>query len=121
MLLELTFIGFARPLEPVSSDAELTNEVIKALPMIGDVDLYNSREDPEFEVEYEVMIDGRCSTCSTPIHSLPHLLNEQGKTRNFFSHLLQGPCIAGKGAHTQRSSCSRRTRVTSSARGRSHS
>ena len=50
-----------------------------------------------------------------------HLLNEQGKTRTFSSHLLQGPCIAGKGAHTQRSSCSRRTRVTSSARGRSHS
>ena len=118
MLLELTFIVFARPLEPVSSDAELTNEVIKALPMIGDVDLYNSREDPKFEVEYEVMIAGRCST---PIPSLPYLLNEQGKTCAFSSHLLQGPCIAGKGAHTQRSSCSRRTRVTSSARGRSHS
>ena len=61
MLPELTLIVLARPLEPVSSDAELTNEVIKALPMIGDVDLYNSREDPKFEVEYEVMIAGRCS------------------------------------------------------------
>ena len=118
MLLELTFIVLARPLEPVSSDAELTNEVIKALFMIGDVDLYNSREDPEFEVEYEMMIAGRCST---PILSLPHLLKEQGKTRTFFPHLLQGPCITGNGAHTQRSSCSRCTRVTSSARGRSHS
>jgi hypothetical protein len=36
MLLELTFIVLARPLEPPPSDAELTNEDIKALPMIGD-------------------------------------------------------------------------------------
>jgi hypothetical protein len=56
VLLELTFIVLARPLEPPPSDAELTNEDIKALPMIGDVNLFfkNSREDPEFEVECEV-------------------------------------------------------------------
>ena len=120
MLLKLTFIFLARLLEPAPSDAEPTNEDIKALPRIGDVDLFfkNSREDPEFEVEYEVMIAGRCST---PILSSPYLLNEQGKMRTFSSHLLQGPCIADNGAHTQRSFCSRRTRVTSSTRGRSHS
>jgi len=58
ILLELTFIILARPLEPMSSDVELTNEDIKALPMIGDVNLFfkNPREDPEFEVECEVMI-----------------------------------------------------------------
>ncbi|KAI0283915.1 acyl-CoA N-acyltransferase [Russula aff. rugulosa BPL654] len=35
-----------------------TNEAIKALPMIGDVNLFfkNPRDDPEFEVECEVMI-----------------------------------------------------------------
>ncbi|KAH9997951.1 acyl-CoA N-acyltransferase [Russula vinacea] len=44
--------------EPTPSDADLTNEDIKALPMIGDVNLFfkNPREDPEFEVECEVMI-----------------------------------------------------------------
>ena len=57
MLLELTFIVLARPLEPPPSDAELTSENIEALPVIRDVDLFrNSREDPEFEVECEVMI-----------------------------------------------------------------
>lgn len=57
---KLTFIILARPLEPVPSDSEveLTNEDIKALPMIGDVNLFfkNPRDDPEFEVECEVMI-----------------------------------------------------------------
>ncbi|KAF8478081.1 acyl-CoA N-acyltransferase [Russula ochroleuca] len=53
---KLTFIVLARPLEP--SDADLTNDDIKALLMIGDVNLFfkNTREDPEFEVECEVMI-----------------------------------------------------------------
>ena len=76
MLLELTFIVLARPLEPPPSDAELTSKDIEALPMIGDVDFFfkNSREDPEFEVEYEVMIAGRCSS-STPILLPPYLLN----------------------------------------------
>ena len=75
MLLELTFIVLARPLEPPPSDAELTSEDIEALPMIGDVDFFkNSREDPEFEVEYEVMIAVRCSS-STPILLPPYLLN----------------------------------------------
>jgi hypothetical protein len=64
-LLELTFIILARPLEPIprSSKVELTNEDIKALPMIGDVNLFfkNPRDDPEFEVECEVMIAGPCS------------------------------------------------------------
>jgi len=55
---KLTFIILARPLEPTPSNLELTNEDIGALPMIGDVNLFfkNSREDPEFEVECEVMI-----------------------------------------------------------------
>jgi hypothetical protein len=57
---ELTFIVLARPLEPSPAGLELTNEDIKALPMIGDVNLFfkNPREDPEFEVECEVMIAG---------------------------------------------------------------
>jgi hypothetical protein len=63
MFLELTFIVLPHPLLPLSSDAELTIEDIKALSMIGDVNLFkNPREDPEFEVECEVMIAGRCST-----------------------------------------------------------
>jgi hypothetical protein len=58
---ELTFIVLARPPEPSSGAApEPTNEEISALPMIGDVNLFfkNPREDPEFEVECEVMIAG---------------------------------------------------------------
>jgi hypothetical protein len=64
ILLELTFIILARPLEPIPSEVELTNEDIKVLPMIGDVNLFfkNPRDDPEFEVECEVMIAGPCST-----------------------------------------------------------
>ena len=71
ILLELTFIILARPLEPMPSEVELTNEDIKALPMIGDVNLFfkNPRDDPEFEVECEVMIAGPCST-SHPHSSL---------------------------------------------------
>ncbi|KAN0136477.1 acyl-CoA N-acyltransferase [Lactarius tabidus] len=60
---KLTFIILARPLErsiPDDDDPEsqLTNDDIKALPMIGDVNLFfkHQRDDPEFEVEYEVMI-----------------------------------------------------------------
>jgi hypothetical protein len=51
MLPELTFIVLARLLEPAPSDAELTNEDIKALPMIGDVDLFfkTSCEDPSLK------------------------------------------------------------------------
>ena len=62
-LVELTFIVLARPLEPTLSGVEITNEDIRALPMIGDVNLFfkNSRQDPEFEVECEVMIAGQCS------------------------------------------------------------
>jgi hypothetical protein len=76
-LLELTFIVLARPPEPTPSDAELTNEDIKALPMIGDVNLFfkNPREDPEFEVECEVMIAGRCPPALPSLF----LLNEQVK------------------------------------------
>jgi hypothetical protein len=42
--------------------------------MISDVDLFfkNFREDPEFEVECEVMIAG---WCSAPILLPPYLLN----------------------------------------------
>jgi hypothetical protein len=60
-LTELTFIVLARPLEPSSpAGLELTDDDIRALPMIGDVNLFfkNQREDPEFEVECEVMIAG---------------------------------------------------------------
>jgi hypothetical protein len=60
---ELTFIILARPLGSMPGSLELTNEDIRALPMIGDVNLFfkNPREDPEFEVECEVMIAGPCS------------------------------------------------------------
>ena len=77
ILLELTFIVLARPLEPPPPDAELTNEDIKALPMIGDVNLFlkNPREDPEFEVECEVMIAGQCSTLI--LHSRPALTSRK--------------------------------------------
>ncbi|KAI9432558.1 acyl-CoA N-acyltransferase [Lactarius psammicola] len=61
---KLTFIVLARPLErgipDVDDDPELqlTNDDIRALPMIGDVNLFfkHQRDDPEFEVECEVMI-----------------------------------------------------------------
>jgi len=61
---KLTFIILARPLEssiPDNSDdsgAQLTSDDIKAMPMIGDVNLFfkHQRDDPEFEVECEVMI-----------------------------------------------------------------
>ncbi|KAI0271294.1 GNAT domain-containing protein [Gloeopeniophorella convolvens] len=54
---KLTFIVLARSLE-AESNVELSNEDIRALPMIGDVNLFfkNSRDDPDFEVECEVMI-----------------------------------------------------------------
>jgi hypothetical protein len=58
---ELRFIVLAHPLDPSSGTGlELTNEEIRAPPMIGDVNLFfkNSREDPEFEVECEVTITG---------------------------------------------------------------
>ena len=57
---ELTFIVLARPLEPSPTGLELTDEDIRALPMIGDVNLFfkNRRGDTEFEVECEVMIAG---------------------------------------------------------------
>lgn len=63
---ELTFIVLARALEPNTPDDDngpdlkLTNDDIKALPMIGDVNLFfkHQRDDPEFEVECEVMIAG---------------------------------------------------------------
>ena len=75
---ELTFIVLARPLEPTPSGLELTNEDIRALPMIGDVNLFfkNPREDPEFEVECEVMIAGPSLHHLSPS---PPLLNEQAK------------------------------------------
>ena len=59
------------------SEIKLTNEDIKALSMIGDINLFkNPPEDPEFEVECEVTIAGRCSTL---IVLSPLLLNKQGK------------------------------------------
>ena len=84
MLLELTLIALARSPEPAPSDAELTNEDIEALPMIGDVDLFfkNSREDPEFEVECEVMIDGRCSSPSS-YHRISLLITSRAKCELF--------------------------------------
>jgi hypothetical protein len=70
-LAELTFIILARPLELRQSATELTNEDIKALPMIGDVNLFfkNARDDPEFEVECEVMIAGSSLRRSFPATS----------------------------------------------------
>ena len=67
---ELTFIVLARPLErsiPDDSDdskSQLTDDDIKALPMIGDVNLFlkHQRDDPDFEVECEVMIAGAYTT-----------------------------------------------------------
>ncbi|KAI9436008.1 acyl-CoA N-acyltransferase [Lactarius indigo] len=59
---KLTFIVLARPLERGVPDddpeSQLTNDDIRALPMIGDVNLFfkHQRDDPEFEVECEVMI-----------------------------------------------------------------
>jgi hypothetical protein len=71
---ELTFIVLARPLDrgiPDNDDgpeSQLTNDDIRALPMIGDVNLFfkHQRDDPEFEVECEVMMAGAYST-TTPI------------------------------------------------------
>ena len=73
---ELTFIVLARPLDhsfpDVDNDPEsqLSNDDIKALPMIGDVNLFlkHQRDDPEFEVECEVMIAG-----AYPHYPLLHL------------------------------------------------
>ncbi|KAI9508288.1 acyl-CoA N-acyltransferase [Russula earlei] len=58
---KLTFIILARPLEPTPSDLGLAYEDIRALPMIGDVNLFfkHSREDPEFEVECEPAYRGQ--------------------------------------------------------------
>ncbi|KAI9437203.1 acyl-CoA N-acyltransferase [Lactarius indigo] len=59
---KLTFIVLARPLErgvpDDDTESQLTNDDIRALPMIGDVNLFfkHQRDDPEFEVECEVMI-----------------------------------------------------------------
>jgi hypothetical protein len=61
---ELSFTVLARPPDPSSGTGlELTNEEIRALPMIGDINLLylftkNPREDPEIAVEYEVTIPG---------------------------------------------------------------
>ena len=89
---ELTFIVLARLLEPTPSGPELTNEDIRALPMIGDVNLFfkNPREDPEFEVECEVMIAGPSLRHSSPS---PHLLNEQANA----SPSLPEPAYRGQG------------------------
>lgn len=105
MLLELTFIILARPLEPIPSEVELTNGDIKALPMIGDVNLFfkNPRDDPEFEVECEVMIAGPCST--------PHplLLDEQNKS-NLHTHSLPPPNSSPCRSRLSRSTaCTRNT------------
>ena len=59
---ELTFIVLARPLERGIPDD------IRALPMIGDVNLFfkHQRDDPEFEVECEAMIASAYSTTHFP-------------------------------------------------------
>jgi len=65
IFLELTvrpsFLRVRRSRRQVTPSS--TNEDIKALPIIGDVNLLfkNSRKDPEFEVKCEVMIAGLCS------------------------------------------------------------
>ncbi|KAI0037697.1 hypothetical protein FA95DRAFT_1506665 [Auriscalpium vulgare] len=56
---KLTFIVLARPIgDSDYPQGELTDEAIRALPMVGDVNLFlkNDRDDPEFEIEVEVMI-----------------------------------------------------------------
>jgi len=87
--------------------------------MIGDVNLFfkNPREDPEFEVECEVMIAGPFLRLS----SLPSPLNEQENaspplpcTSHSAPFSLQSPRTAVNGARTQRSFCSCLTRATSS-------
>ena len=54
---ELTFIIFAR-LPP--DEGELTDEALRALPMVGDVNLFFKGKEGEedFEVEVEIMIAG---------------------------------------------------------------
>ena len=66
---ELTFIVLARPLErgiPDNDDGpelQLTDGDIRTLPLIGDVNLFfkHQPDDPEFEIECEVMIAGAYS------------------------------------------------------------
>src|SRR6266702_4074736 len=89
---ELTFIVLARPLErgiPDDDDGpelQLSNDNIRALPMIGDVNLFfkHQRDDPEFEVECEVMIAGAYSTSHPFTHLsllLPPALKESPRLR----------------------------------------
>jgi hypothetical protein len=59
------------------------------------------------------MIAGRCSILTSYHRSF---LTNRGKCALFSSpYLLQSPRILVRGTHTQRSSCSCRTRATSSA------
>ncbi len=115
ILLELTFIILARPLEPMPSEVELTNEDIKALPMIGDVNLFfkNSREDPEFEVECEVMIAGPYSTRPL-LYRRSSLTRRQMPMHTLLLTSLQSPPTAVNDAHMRHSACSFLTHATSS-------
>ena len=106
---ELTFIVLACLLDPSPNDLKLTNEDIRALPMIGDVNLFkNSREDPKFEVEGEVMIAGPFLHLS----SLPSPLNEQENpssppgTSHSAPFSLQSPCTAVNSVRMQHLFCS---------------
>jgi hypothetical protein len=109
ILPELTFIILARPLEPIPGEVELTNEDIKALPMIGDVNLFfkNPRDDPEFEVECEVMIAGPCST-SHPLPFTPPQRADQMQTHDLFYYLLS-PCRTRVSRSTARTRSARPT------------
>lgn len=80
--------------------------------MVGDVNLFfkNSREDPEFEVECEVMIAGPFSTCPLDFFTLT--------SRQMYSP-PQSPCTGVNGVRTLRLSCFYLTPATSSAYGKS--
>lgn len=76
LLIELTFIVLARTEAASGSDlGSISNEEIRKLPMIGDVNLFFKRaeedDDPdtELEIECEVMIAGLYRK-RTPMESL---------------------------------------------------
>ncbi|THH14074.1 hypothetical protein EW146_g6204 [Bondarzewia mesenterica] len=84
---KLTFIVLACPTTRSPPD-QLTDDDLRALPMIGDVNLFlnGSPQDHEFEAEIEVMIAGAPRAFPTPIwtqsHPLPRTLQTQPTAAN---------------------------------------
>ena len=70
------------------SNVQLTGDDIRALPMISDVNLFfeHQRDDPDFEVECEVMIVG----ASTPLPTFP------GTKGDAWHHPLAEPTYRGQ-------------------------